>query len=119
MLKVADFVTPLRVALTLAVVCTRTPTVLITNVPVVEPALTVMEAGTLALPLSTDKATSVPPAGAGVPKLTVPVEELNPCTVVGETETFDRVAGGVKFSVADFELVPDVAAITTSRFDWT
>jgi len=62
------------------------------NVAVVEPAATVTLGGTVELVL--DKPTRIPPAGAGLVRVTVPVDELPPTTEVGLTLTAERAAGG-------------------------
>ena len=76
-----------------------TGVVLTGKVAVVCPAATVTLAATVAAPLSLDNATTAPPAGAALPKVTVPVEALPPVTVDGLTETADRL-GGLIVSVA-------------------
>ena len=54
------------------------------KVAVVAFAATVTLAGTLAAPvLLLDRATTAPPDGAGPVKITVPVDEVPPITVVG------------------------------------
>ena len=61
-----------------------TVTVVIVKEAVVVPAATVTLAGTLArLVLLLDNVTTVPAAGAGPVRITVPVEEAGPLTVLG------------------------------------
>ena len=81
-------------------------TVLVVTVKLalVAPAGTVTLAGTVtALELS-ESATTAPPLGAAAAKVTVPVEELPPVTVVGLSARDDRVAPvdavGLSVSVA-------------------
>jgi hypothetical protein len=60
----------------------------IVNVAVVAPAGTVTFAGTDAAVASLlDSTTIAPPAGAAAVRVTVPVEELPPCTLVGFTDS--------------------------------
>ena len=83
MVSVADWLTPLRLPVMVAVAVAETAVVVTVKVPVVAPAATVTDAGTVALVLLEDKATDVPPLGAGPLKVTVPVEGLPPMTDVG------------------------------------
>jgi hypothetical protein len=66
-----------------AVVEAVTADVVAVKVAVVLPALTVTEAGTTALALLLDNATTMPPAGAVPVRVTVPVEEVPPVTLAG------------------------------------
>jgi hypothetical protein len=66
------------------------------NVADVLPAGTVTEAGTLAAAvLLLCRATLTPPVGAGPVRVTVPVEDPPPVTLVGFTVTEVRLTGGV------------------------
>jgi hypothetical protein len=77
------------------------PAVVVTvNVPVVLPAATVTEAGTVAAALLLDKTTEMPPAGAALFKVIVPVEELPRATLVGLSDTDERAAGAVMVRAA-------------------
>ena len=80
-------------ALTVTVVLLVTAVVVTANVPVVLPALIVIVAGTVAAALLVDKATTVPPVGAALARVTVPVDGLPPVTLVGLSETLDNVNG--------------------------
>ena len=60
-----------------------TALVVTVNVAVVAPAATVTLAGVLEDELSSDNVTTAPPAGAALLRVTVPVEELPPFTLVG------------------------------------
>ena len=77
------------------------------NVALVAPAATVTLAGTVATAvLLLVSVTTVPPAGAAAVKVAVPVEEAGPTTLVGFTDTDDRLAAagaacGVKRRVAE------------------
>ncbi len=60
------------------------------------PAGTVTLAGTLATAaLLLDRVTTAPPAGAAVVRLAVPVAAVGPTTLVGFTDTADRLAAAV------------------------
>ena len=63
--------------------------VLMVNVPVVEPDATVTVEGTVALELLDERVTTVPPLGAALVRVTVPVEEEPATTVVGERVSDD------------------------------
>jgi hypothetical protein len=75
------------VAVMVAVADVATTEVVIVNVPVEAPAAMVTVDGTTALELLEVKFTTVPPAGAALFKVTVPVEGVPPSTDVGETDT--------------------------------
>ena len=70
------------------------------NVAVVLPAATATVAGTVADVLLLDSATEIPPVGAAALKVTVPVDELPPVTVVGLRDTDDKATAGVMASIA-------------------
>jgi hypothetical protein len=83
------------------VVDAATALVLTVNVALVAPAATVTLEGTLAAPvLLLESATCAPPAGAASLKVTVPVEEFPPVTLVGFSEIEERetATGGVEDS---------------------
>ncbi len=62
------------------------------NVALVAPAATVTLEGTVAaVVLLLESVTCAPPAGAGPLSVTVPVEEFPPVTLVGFSETEERV----------------------------
>jgi hypothetical protein len=67
------------------------------------PAGTVTLAGTAATPvLLLERETTAPPAGAGPLRVTVPVEDVPPVTLVGLSVNDEReTAGGVTVSDAD------------------
>jgi len=80
-------------------VAVATPLVVIENVPVVEPAGTVTEAGGVALLELEVRLIVAPPVGAAADSVTVPVADVPPVTEAGATvrpvscaETIDRVA---------------------------
>src|SRR6185312_12902188 len=82
------------VALIVDVVLASTGLVLTTNVPVVWPASTVTVPVTVAAPVLDDVTVAVkPPEGAGPVKVTVPVEEVPPVTVVGFSVRVLTLAG--------------------------
>src|SRR5437879_13676008 len=61
------------------------------NVAPVAPAATVTLGGALAAPLLLESATCAPPVGAAPLNVTVPVEEFPPATLVGFSESEERV----------------------------
>ncbi len=71
-----------------------TALVLTTNVALVAPAAIVTLGGMLAAPLLLESATCAPPVGAAPLNVTVPVEEFPPTTLVGFSESEERVGGG-------------------------
>ena len=71
-----------------------TALVLTVNVALVAPATTVTLEGTRAAVLLLESATVAPPAGAAPLNVTVPVEEFPPATLVGFSESEERVGGG-------------------------
>ena len=75
----------------------ETGLVVIVNVAVVAPAVTVTLAGTCAAAvLLLDRVTTAPPAGAGPFSVTVPMQEFPPTTEAGLRLTeFKRGAGAV------------------------
>src|SRR5258708_3720043 len=76
----------------LTVVEAATALVLTVNVALVAPAATVTLDGTLAaVVLLLESVTTAPPEGAAPLNVTVPVEEFPPVTLVGFTETAERV----------------------------
>src|SRR5258707_13235488 len=79
-----------------------TAVVVTVNVAVVLPASTVTLVGTVPAALFLDKATEMPPFGAALVKVTVPVEEVPPVTLVGLTETDEigRAAGRERTEVS-------------------
>ena len=90
---------PLRFPEIVADVSAATRLVVTVNVAVVAPANTVTLAGTVAVALSLDSVTMAPADGAAAFKVTVPVEETPPVTLVGFTAT-ESNAGGLMVSEA-------------------
>ena len=84
---------PFSVAVMVAEVEVTTGLVVIVKVAVVAPANTVTLAGTLAEALLSESVTTAPPAGAAPFKVTVPVEDVPPGTLVGFTDTAETPAG--------------------------
>jgi len=76
------------------VVDEATALVLTTNVALVAPAAIVTLGGMLAAPLLLESAICAPPVGAAPLNVTVPVEEFPPATLVGFSESEERVGGG-------------------------
>jgi hypothetical protein len=92
--KVALFVTPPALAETVADVLGEPGDVVTMNVAELLSGGTVTLAGTLATEgLLLDSTTTVPPAGAGPLRVTVPVEELPALTVEGESVNDDGTGG--------------------------
>lgn len=73
------------------------------KVAVVLPAATVTDAGTVAEALLLESETKAPPAGAAAVKVTVPVEDVPPVTLVGfrTTEESAAEADGAMVRAAD------------------
>jgi len=92
--RVALFVTPPAVAEIVTEVLDEPGDVLTMNVAELLPDDTVTLAGTLATEgLLLESTTTVPPAGAGPLRVTVPVEELPAFTVEGESVNDDGTGG--------------------------
>lgn len=88
------------------------------KVAVVAPAATVTVAGTVAAEgLLEVNTTGIPPVGAALPSVTVPVEGAPPGTDVGFSETA-VTTGGSTANVADLD-APKVALITGLVNVWT
>jgi len=75
-----------------AAVVVFTPEVAMLKVAVLLPAATVTEVETVALVLLEFKLTAIPPVGAACDKVTVPVEDDPPATLLGETARAVTVA---------------------------
>ena len=88
----------------------ETADVVIVKVADVFPAVTVTEAGRVALGLLDDRLTTSPPVGEGAPSVTVPVDEDPPVTEAGVIVTAFG-AGGVISNVAWKEALPWLAVI--------
>jgi hypothetical protein len=74
----------------------------------------VTDAGTVALDRLLFKLTIIPPVGAALDNVTVPVEELSPTTAVG-LNVSDESVGGVTVRIADWETVPTVPVIVADN----
>ena len=100
--RFTDFVVPLSSAEMLTVALAVTGVVVIVNVALVAPAATVTLAGTVAADvLLLPSVTAAPPAGAAPFKVTVPVEEVPPVTLVGLSVTPEGI-GALTVRFADF-----------------
>jgi hypothetical protein len=75
-----------------AVLDTLTDVVVTVKVALLAPAATVTLAGTVAAAVLLESETTAPPEGAALVNVTVPVDELPPTTLVGFTDTEDRLA---------------------------
>jgi|GEM_PF-1501716 len=93
MVSVAVFVSLSPVTVIVAVVTAETPVVVTVKVPVDEPAATVTLEGTVADAELLETERVEPAAGAGPLRVTVPVEDVPPVTLVGERATDDRSSG--------------------------
>jgi len=69
-----------------------TVVVLTVNVPLVYPAMTVTLDGTVAADALLERLTTAPPLGAAPLRVTVPVDEDPPLTLVGLSASVDSVA---------------------------
>jgi hypothetical protein len=91
--RIALRVAPPKVPVMVPDICSVTDAVLTVKVPLVAPAATVTLPGTVAvLGMLLDSVTTAPPEGAAVVKVAVPVEALPPTTLVGFTDTDDKLA---------------------------
>jgi len=107
------FVTPLYVALTLAVVWEVTADALAKNVAELAPAATVADVGTPKLALLLVRAMAVPPEGAAPDRETVQVADAAPVIVVGvHDKALNCGAGGWTVTVVVTLSLP-VAVIVT------
>src|SRR5664279_5512457 len=88
-----------------AVVDEVTAVVVTVNVAVVPPAETITAAGRTAAALLLDKATEMPPLGAALVKVTVPVEGAPPVTLAGLRDTDE--------SAVDDDAMASVALLLT------
>lgn len=89
----AVLLTPLNEAVIVAVVVAATAVVFTVKFAVEAPAATVTLAGTVAEPLLLERVTTVPPAGANPVRVTVPVDDVPPVTLVGFSATLESAAG--------------------------
>jgi hypothetical protein len=100
--RLADLVEPLSSPEMLTVALAATGVVVTVNVALVAPAATVTFAGTCAAAvLLLVSVTTAPPVGAAPFKVTVPVEEVPPVTLVGLSETLEG-SGALTVRFADF-----------------
>ena len=85
----------------------RTKDVLTVKVALVAPAGTVTLEGTLAAPLSLERKTWAPPAGAGPVRVTVPMEDWPPKTFAGLSvnEATVGAGGGAGVTVSEADRV--------------
>jgi hypothetical protein len=114
--NVADTEVPLSLAEMLGVLLAVTEVVVTVNVALVAPAATVTLAGTVATEvLLLVSVTAAPPAGAAPFKVTVPVDEVPPVTLVGLSVTLEGM-GALTARFADFVVPLNTAEILTVAF---
>jgi hypothetical protein len=89
-----------------------TGTVVTRKVVTLAPAGTVTVAGTEAAGLALERVTTVPPGGAAIEMVTVPVEVDPPTTLVGLSASAEAVTSRTE-SEADLVVPPDEAEMTT------
>jgi hypothetical protein len=106
-------VTPLLVALSVAMAFVAIDVVATLNVAVDAPAATVTLTGTVAAAILDERSTMRPPVGAGPESVTVPVDDAPPRTDVGDTVTL-AATGATTVSVTDLFTVPRVPVMATS-----
>ena len=89
-----------------------TADVVIVNAALVAPAVTVTLAGVVAAALLSESVTTAPPDGAAPVSVTVPCEEFPPKTLVGLTDSAERLTlpGGGGGGGAPFLIVIDRTA---------
>ena len=92
--RAAVRVTPPALAVIVTSVDVVTALVAIGKVVLVAPGATDTLAGTVAAAVLLDSDTTAPPVGAAALKVTVPVEELPPWTVAGDSDSAESAAGG-------------------------
>jgi hypothetical protein len=90
----ADFATPFRLAVIVALLGFFVVFVVTVNIFDVVPAATSTLGGTVASVLELARFTVAPPVGAAAVSVTVPVEEPPPTTVVGLSTSVDNATGG-------------------------
>lgn len=90
----AVLVTPAKTAEIVAEVEAVTEVVVTVKLALVAPAGTVTLAGTVAAVELSESDTTAPPEGAAALKVTVPVEELPPWTVAGDSDRAEGVGAG-------------------------
>ncbi len=90
-----------------------TATVLTLNVAAVLPAATVTDAGTVAALSLLDSVTTIPPVGAALERVTVPVDGDPPRTAAGLTLTEVRVSGSI-VSFAEAVLSSNIPVIVAA-----
>ena len=76
------------------------------NAAVLLPAATVTEEGTVAELLLLDRVTAAPPVGAAAVKVTVPVTDVPPVTLVGLTVTELKAAVATAVTAREAVWVP-------------
>jgi hypothetical protein len=118
MVRVAVLETELAVPVIVAVVVVATAVVVIVKFPEVAPAAMVTELGTVALVELLLRLTAKPPVGAAEPMVAVPVLEVPPATLVGET-VMPVSTGGVMVSVAVAEVLLALAVMVAVVLELT
>jgi hypothetical protein len=119
-INTAVLLTPAAVPVIVGVAAVETATVETVNEPEVEPAGIVMLGGTVAEAPELEISTTMPPVGAAVVSVAVPVDGRPPTTVVGERLRADSATpAGVTERIADLVEPEYVAVIVADEDDVT
>lgn len=108
--KLADLEVEAKAALILATTCAVTAVVVTVNFADVLPARTITDAGSVADVELLDRLTEIPPAGAAVPSVTVPVDVFPPTKEEGLKDS-PVTLGGLMVRPADSEIPFNVPVI--------
>jgi hypothetical protein len=107
--------TPLRVAVTVAVLLPVKALAVTVKAADVEPAATVTEAGVASWELLSESETEEPPAGAAAVRVTIQLPVALGARMVGLQASEERAADASRFTVAVFE-TPLIVAVTVAAW---